>query len=180
MAVPMERKPAAILAAFVMGDSPVVGTGPVPNAACLKTLRLECVEPLIGEYRGQVVRRMSAGVLAEFANAVDAVQCAVAIQKGMAAREVEVGEAGRIRYRVGVNLCRINVKRDDIFGDEFDDAARLATLAEPGGICIARTVYDEVKSELKLQYEQHSDWMNIALRIHGRAPWILSKFPLSK
>lgn len=161
MAAPTKRKPAAILAASVVGDSPLVGSGPAANAASLETLRLQRVERPIAEYGGQVVRRMGDDVLAEFASVVEAVECAIAIQKGIV--EADVGEAVRIRYRVGVNVGSINAEADDILGPDVDDAGRLATLAEPGGICLARAVYDEVKSRLKLEYEHHSDWMHIAL-----------------
>jgi class 3 adenylate cyclase len=163
MAAHAEGKAAAILVADIVSYTQLVGTDDVGTTARLKALRGLLVEPTIGEYRGRVVRLTDECMLVEFARAADAVECAVAIQKGMAEREVDVGEAGRIRYRVGVNFGSINVKGDDTLGDEVDNAARLATLAEPGGICIARPVYDEVKSELKLQYEHHRDWMHIAL-----------------
>lgn len=163
MAACAKCKLGAIVATEVVGYSRLVGTDEAGTIARLKALRREFVESLIEEYRGRVVKLMGDGVLAEFASAVEAVRCAVAFQKGMAEREADVAEGRRIRYRVGVNLGNINVKGDNILGAEVDDAARLATLAEPGGICVARPVYDEVKAELKLKYEHHSDWMHIAL-----------------
>lgn len=163
MAARAERKLGAIVVAKVVGDGLLAGSDEAGTSARLRTLRREFVEPLIGQYRGRVVKPMGDGVLAAFTGAIDAVECAVGIQKGMAEREADVAEAGRIQYRVGVNLGTIDVKSNDSLGDEVDDAARLAALAEPGGICIARPVYDEVKSELKLQYEHHGDWMRIAL-----------------
>ena len=164
MAVCAERKLGAILAAKVVGYGRLAGSDEASAIARLETLGREFVEPLIGQCNGRVVKLMGDGVLVEFASAVEAVECAIAIQKGIAEREADVAEARRIQYRVGVNLGDINLKDDDILpGDEVDNAARLATLAEPGGICIARPAYDEVKSELKLQYEHHSDWMHVAL-----------------
>ena len=164
MAVCAERKLGAILAAKVVGYGRLAGSDEASAIARLETLGREFVEPLIGQCNGRVVKLMGDGVLVEFASAVEAVECAIAIQKGIAERAADVAEARRIQYRVGVNLGDINLKDDDILpGDEVDNAARLATLAEPGGICIARPAYDEVKSELKLQYEHHSDWMHVAL-----------------
>jgi len=163
MAARAERKLGAILVAEVVGDSGLARTDEASVIDHLKTLRQEFLEPLVRQYRGRVIKLMDDGVLVEFASAVEAVECAIAIQKGVTEREADVAAAARMQYRVGVNLGDINVQGDDILGDEADDAARLASLAEPGGVCIARPVYDEVKSELKLKYEHHSDWMHIAL-----------------
>ena len=163
MAARAERKLGAILVAEVVGDSGLARTDEASVIDHLKTLRQEFLEPLVRQYRGRVIKLMDDGVLVEFATAVEAVECAIAIQKGVTEREADVAAAARMQYRVGVNLGDINVQGDDILGDEADDAARLASLAEPGGVCIARPVYDEVKSELKLKYEHHSDWMHIAL-----------------
>ena len=163
MAARAERKLGAILVAEVVGDSGLARTDEASVIDHLKTLRQEFLEPLVRQYRGRVIKLMDDGVLVEFASAVEAVEYAIAIQKGVTEREADVAAAARMQYRVGVNLGDINVQGDDILGDEADDAARLASLAEPGGVCIARPVYDEVKSELKLKYEHHSDWMHIAL-----------------
>ena len=158
MAAGAERKCAAILAADVVDDGRLEAADEAASTiAHLRTLRQEIVEPLIWEHRGRVVKLMGDGVLVQFPSAVAAVECAIAIQKGIAEREADVAEARRVQYRVGINLGNINAKGDDTVGDEVDNAARLATLAEPGGICIARPVYDEVKSDLKMPYEHHRD-----------------------
>ena len=162
MAAGDERKTGAILAAEVVDYSGLAGTDRASTIARLNDLRREFVEPLIARCRGRVVKVMGCGGLAEFASAIAAVECAIALQKGVAEREASVAEARRLQYRVGVNLGDIDVQGDQIAGDA-GDAVRLAALAEAGGICLARPVYDEVKSELKLPYEHHSDWMRIAL-----------------
>jgi class 3 adenylate cyclase len=90
---------------------------------------------------------MGDGALVEFASAVDAVECAVAIQNGVADREAAIPESRRIAFRIGVNIGDIIVEDGDILGDGVNVAARLETLAEPGGICIARTVHDQVKAK---------------------------------
>ena len=93
---------------------------------------------------------MGDGALVEFASAVDAVECAVAVQKGITERETPVPENRRIAFRIGVNIGDIIVEDGDILGDGVNVAARLETLAEPSGICIARNVYDQVKAKLDL------------------------------
>ena len=125
MAVCAERKLGAILAAKVVGYGRLAGSDEASAIARLETLGREFVEPLIGQCNGRVVKLMGDGVLVEFASAVEAVECAIAIQKGIAEREADVAEARRIQYRVGVNLGDINLKDDDILpGDEVDNAAR--------------------------------------------------------
>lgn len=161
MAAHAEDKGVAILAADLASYSRRARTDKIGTVAHSNALRQQLVEPTIAEYRGRVVGLTDDRMLVEFVSAVDAVECAVAIQKGVAEREADVAEACRMQYRLGVNLRGINVK--GTFGEQAEDAARLATLAEPGGICIARLVYDEVKSELKLKYEHHSDWMHVSL-----------------
>src|SRR6188474_448992 len=98
----------------------------------LKAHRREFIEPLIAEHRGRVVKLMGDGALCEFASVVDAVACAVAIQRGMAGRETDVPEAERILVRIGVNLGDVIVEGRDIYGDGVNVAARLEQLAEPG------------------------------------------------
>jgi adenylate cyclase len=119
----------------------------------LKALRKEFIEPLIAEYRGRVVKLMGDGALVEFASAVDAVECAVAIQNGVAEREAGLPEDQHIRFRIGINLGDIIVEDGDILGDGVNVAARLEGLAEPGGICVARTVHTHVRNKLAFAFE---------------------------
>ena len=100
-----------------------------------------------------MVKLTGDGALVEFGSAVDAVECAVAIQNGMAEREAAEPEERRIRYRIGINIGDIVLEDGDIFGDGVNVAARLEGLAEPGGICIARNVYNQVKGKLDLAFE---------------------------
>jgi hypothetical protein len=110
--------------------------------ARLKALRKEFVEPLIAEYHGRVVKLMGDGALVKFASPVDAVECAVAIQKGVTQREAVIPESRRIAFRIGIDVGDIIVEDGDILGDGVNIAARLEGLAEPGGICIARSVWN--------------------------------------
>jgi TolB-like protein/class 3 adenylate cyclase/tetratricopeptide (TPR) repeat protein len=149
----LERKLAAILAADVVGYSRLVGLDEGGTIARLKALRKEFIEPVVAEYRGRVVKLTGDGALVEFASAVDAVECAVAIQNGVAEREAAEPEDRRIRFRIGINIGDIILEEGDIYGDGVNIAARLEGLAEPGGICIARNVHDQVKAKLAFPFE---------------------------
>ena len=153
MAARTDRKLAAILAADVVGYSRLVGNDEAGTIARLKALRQKLIEPLITEYHGRVVKLMGDGALVEFASAVDAVECAVAIQKGVAEREAAVPEDRQLAFRIGINVGDIIVEDGDILGDGVNVAARLEGLAEPGGICIARNVWNQVKAKLGLPFE---------------------------
>jgi TolB-like protein/class 3 adenylate cyclase/tetratricopeptide (TPR) repeat protein len=149
----VERKLAAILAADVVGYSRLVGADEAGTIARLRALRKEFIEPLIAEYRGRMVKLTGDGALVEFASAVDAVEWAVAIQKGVAEREAGAPEDRRIQFRIGINIGDIIVEDGDILGDGVNVAARLEGLAEPGGICIARNVHNQVGTKLALAFE---------------------------
>ncbi len=110
----------------------------------------ELIEPTIASHRGRIVKTTGDALLVEFASVVDAVQCAVEIQKGMAERNTDEPDDQRIIFRIGVNLGDVIIEGDDIHGDGVNVAARLEGLAEPGGICISGTVYDAVGSRLPL------------------------------
>src|SRR5687768_3221070 len=155
MAVPRaERRLAAILAADVVGYSSLMERDETGTLERLKAHRKELIEPLIAEYRGRIVKLMGDGALCEFASVVDAVACAVAIQRGMAGREVDVPEAERVRFRIGVNLGDIIVEADgDIYGDGVNLAARLEGLAEPGGVCVSGPVHEQVRNKLPLAFD---------------------------
>ena len=152
MAPRVERKLAAILAADVVGYSRLVGADEAGTIARLKALRKELIEPLVAEHRGRIVKLMGDGALVEFPSAVDAVECAVAIQKGVSEREAIKPEDRRIAFRIGINIGDIIIEGDDILGDGVNVAARLEALAEPGGICVARNVHNQVKAKLALPF----------------------------
>src|SRR5215210_5055426 len=120
----------------------------------LKAHRGELVDPLVAGHRGRVVKLMGDGALVEFASAVDAVECAAAIQRGMAEREAGVPEAERVRLRIGVNLGDVIREADgDLYGDGVNVAARLEQLAEPGGIVVSGTAYDHLQGKLGCSFE---------------------------
>jgi TolB-like protein/class 3 adenylate cyclase/tetratricopeptide (TPR) repeat protein len=148
MARRVERKLAAILTADVVGYSRLMGADEAGTHARLRTRRKELIEPLVAEYRGRVVKLTGDGALVEFASAVDAVECAVAIQRGMAEREAAAPDDRRIVFRIGINLGDIILEDGDIYGEGVNVAARLEGLAEPGGICLAGSVYNQVKGKL--------------------------------
>jgi TolB-like protein/Tfp pilus assembly protein PilF len=149
----VDRRLAAIMAVDVVGYSRLIGVDEAGTLARVKAHRIELAEPLIAEHHGRVVKLTGDGALVEFASAVDAVECAVAIQNGMAEREAAAPEDRRIRYRIGINIGDIVLEDGDIFGDGVNVAARLEGLAEPGGICIARNVYNQVKAKLSLGFD---------------------------
>ena len=147
------RRLAAILAADVAGYSRLMGADEEGTHERLKAHLRELVDPKIAEHRGRIVKNTGDGFLAEFPSVVDAVRCAVEIQRGMIDREPEVPEERRIRFRIGVNLGDVIVEEHDIFGDGVNVAARLEALAEPGGICISGTVRDHIGDRLPYAFE---------------------------
>ena len=147
------RRLAAILAADVAGYSRLMGADEEGTHERLKAHLRELVEPKIVEHRGRIVKNTGDGFLAEFASVVDAVRCAVEMQRGMMDREPEASEEQRIRFRIGVNLGDVIVEEHDIFGDGVNVAARLEGLAEPAAICVSRVVRDQVRDKLDLAFE---------------------------
>ena len=132
------RRLAAILAADVAGYSRLIGANEGDTLTRLKAIRAELLDPTITAHNGRLVKTTGDGLLVEFGSVVDAVRCAVEVQRGMTDREPGVPEERRIRFRIGVNLGDVIVEEHDIFGDGVNIAARLEGLAEPGGICISR------------------------------------------
>ena len=119
----------------------------------LKAHRRELIDPKIKEHRGRIVKTTGDGMLVEFSSVVDAVRCAAELQRAMIDREAGMPEDRRIRFRMGINLGDVIAEDDDIFGDGVNVAARLEALAEPGGICISRTVRDQVRDKLSFAFE---------------------------
>ena len=149
----MARRLAAILAADVVGYSRLMAADEKGTHARLKALRQDFIEPKIAEHHGRVAKLMGDGALVEFASVVDAVECAAAIQSGVAERQAELPEDRRIAFRIGINIGDIISEGDDIYGDGVNVAARLEALAEPGEICVARNVYNQVKSKVAFGFE---------------------------
>jgi class 3 adenylate cyclase len=146
------------MAVDVVGYSRLIGADEAGTLARVKAHRVELAEPLIAEHRGRVVKRTGDGTLVELASAVDAVECAVAIQNSIAEREAAEPGERRIRYRIGINIGDIVLEDGDIFGDGVNVAARLEGLAEPGGICVARNVWNQVKAKLDLGFEPMGEY----------------------
>ena len=134
----VERRLAAILAADVAGYSRLMGVDEEGTLAALKAIRRELVDLKIKEHRGRIVKTTGDGVLVEFASVVDAVRCAVEVQREMAERNADVPADKRIEFRIGINVGDIISDDSDIYGDGVNVAARLEALAEPGGICVSR------------------------------------------
>jgi adenylate cyclase len=146
------RRLAAILAADVVGYSRLMGADEEGTHERLKAHLAQLVEPKIKEHRGRIVKNTGDGLLAEFASVIDAVRCAVEVQRGIIDREPDVQDERRIRFRIGVNLGDVIVEEHDIFGDGVNVAARLEALAEPGGICVSRVVRDQVRDKLDFAF----------------------------
>jgi adenylate cyclase len=147
------RRLAAIFAADVAGYSRLMGVDEEGTHERLKAHLREVIDPKIKEHRGRTVKNTGDGLLAEFSSVVDAVRCATEVQRGMIDREPEMPDERRIRFRIGINLGDVIVEEHDIFGDGVNIAARLEAFAEPGGICISRTVRDHIRDKLAYQFE---------------------------
>src|ERR1700746_57723 len=147
------RRLAPTLAADVAGYSRLMGADEEGTHERLKAHFRELVEPKIKEHRGHTVKNTGDGLLAEFPSVVDAVRCAAESQRGMAAREPEVPEEQRIRFRIGINLGDVIVEEHDIFGDGVNVAARLEALAQPGGVFVSNTVYEHVRDRLPFAFQ---------------------------
>ncbi len=149
-----QRRLAAILAADVVGYSRLMEHDEAGTLAALKVRRRDVLAPLVAQHHGRVVKLMGDGVLVEFASAVDAVQCAVELQKGFTGANQDVAEAHRIVLRIGINLGDVIVEGSDLYGDGVNVAARLEGLAEPGGIYVSASVYDQVKRKLSSGFDE--------------------------
>ena len=147
-----KRKLAAVFSADVAGYSRLMGED---EAATLTTLEAykQVMFVLIKQHRGRVVASPGDNVLAEFASVVDAVQCGVAVQKEIEARNTELPESRRMQFRIGINLGDVIEEEDSIYGDGVNIAARLESLADPGGICVSKTAFEHIEAKLPLGYE---------------------------
>jgi class 3 adenylate cyclase len=142
----VQRRLAAILAADAVGYSRLIGADEEGTLAALKAHRLELIDPKVERHHGRIVKTTGDGALIEFASVVDAVRCAIDVQRGMAERNTGVPSDERIEFRIGINV-------GDILGDGVNIAARLEGLAEPGGVLVSRAVRDQVRDRLDLVLE---------------------------
>jgi class 3 adenylate cyclase/tetratricopeptide (TPR) repeat protein len=147
------RRLAAIVSVDVVAYSRLMGVDESGTLAALKAHRRELIDPKISEHDGRIVKTTGDGLLLEFSSVVDAVRCAVEVQRGMAGRNADVALDKRIDFRIGINVGDIIIDGDDIFGDGVNVATRLEALADPGGICVSRNVRDQVLDKLSFAFE---------------------------
>ena len=182
------RKLAAILAADVVGYSRMTGADEDGTLARLRILRRELIDPTVGANNGRVFKRTGDGVLVEFRSVVDAVRCAIEVQKAMIARNAAEPDDRRIAFRVGVHLGDVVEESDgDLMGDGVNIAARLEGVAEPGGVCLSSAAYEQVRDKLRETFvdlgEQSLKNIARAMRVYafmpegGRAPAARSAEP---
>jgi adenylate cyclase len=147
-----KRKLTAVFSADVAGYSRLMGED---EAATVKTLEAykQVMFSLIKQHRGRVIDSPGDNLLAEFASVVDAVQCGVAVQKELQARNAELPENRKMQFRIGINLGDVIEEQDRIYGDGVNIAARLESCADPGGICVSKTAFDHIETKLPLGYE---------------------------
>jgi adenylate cyclase len=149
----VERRLAAVLAVDVAGYSRLMGEDEEGTLAALRAVRRELADPKIAEHRGRIVKTTGDGLLAEFASVVDAVRCAVEVQREMSARNAAAPAEQRIEFRMGINVGDIIIENGDIFGDGVNIAARLEALAEPGGICLSAAAQEQVRDRLDIAFD---------------------------
>ena len=150
----VERHLAAILAVDVAGYSRLMGHDEVGTLARLRAHRSEVLDPAIEMHRGHIANTAGDSILAEFGSVVDAVACAVAIQRSMLKRNSEIPLDQRVEFRIGINLGDVISEGADIFGDGVNVAARLQSIADRGGICISRQVLDQIEGKLDIAYRE--------------------------
>ncbi len=149
----MKRRLAAILVADVVGYSRLMEADEAGTLAALQQRRTSVLDPVVRDHSGRIVKVMGDGVLIEFASAVNAVNAALALQRGMTAASAELPKDRRIVMRIGINLGDVIGEGRDIYGESVNIAARLETLADPGGICISSKVHEEVASKIDCGFQ---------------------------
>ena len=148
----MERRLAAILLTDMVGYSRLMGLDEEGTISRQKAHRDEVFDPKVSQHGGRIVKSTGDGILVEFPSAVDSVKWAVEVQEDLAGRDADLPEDRRIQYRIGINLGDIVIDGEDILGDGVNVAARLEGLAEPGGICISGTIYDQLAGKLDIDF----------------------------
>ena len=185
LGIAMQRRLAAILAADVVGYSRLMGADEMGTHTSLKLHRRELIDSGIAEHHGRIVKTTGDGMLVEFASVVDAVGCAVSIQRSMVRRNVGIAAEKQIVFRIGINVGDIIIDGDDIFGDGVNIAARLETLCEPGGVCsgtrhcrvskllLAVRRHESLSrgpSDLSVRRRYEGEWFKLCRRTPGSEP----------
>src|SRR3954469_9154448 len=153
----VQRRLAAILSADVVGYSRLMGRDENGTLTRLKAMRRDLIDPQIAAHSGRMVKLMGDGALVEFASAVDAVTCAIEIQKLVREHNTPIPEDDRIEFRIGINVGDVIVDVDDIYGDGVNVAARIQALADPGGIYISRSAADQVRDKVPITIEARGE-----------------------
>jgi adenylate cyclase len=148
----VQRRLAAILAADVAGYSRLMSADEEGTHCRLLSYRREVIEPKVREHRGRVVKNTGDGALVEFGSVVDAVRCALEVQRVLVARNAEVPQSRRVELRIGVNFGDVIVAPDDVYGRVVNLAARLEGLAAPGGICISQDAWRHVQGAIAAEF----------------------------
>ena len=187
--MPVIRKLVAVVAADVVGYSRLMERDEAGTHERLRKLRDELIDPKIAEHGGRIVHTSGDGMLVEFPSATSALRCAVEVQRELGARNLYVTADEKIELRIGINLGDIIVEGDDIIGDGVNVAARLETLAEPGGICVASAIWEQVHEDLGIDFvdagEQHVKNISKPIRMFrvalgkGSAPKAGTEMPAS-
>ena len=181
------RKLAAILAADVAGYSRLTSIDEEGTIKRLRNLRRELINPAVALHRGRIVKTTGDGILIEFRSVVDAVRCALDVQRGMDGRNADLSADQRIEFRVGINLGDVVVEGEDLLGDGVNVAARLEGISEPSGICISEAAYQQVRDKLDVNFEDAGELQlkNLArpvrtyrLRVDGTASQTKPALPL--
>ena len=177
----VNRRLVAVVVADVVGYSRLMERDEAGTHERLRKLKAELIDPKIAEHGGRIVKTSGDGMLVEFPSATSALRCGVEIQREMGVRNLYVAPDDKIQFRVGINLGDIIVEGDDILGDGVNVAARLETLAEPGGICVASAVWEQVHEDLGVEFvdsgEQHVKNITKPIRVFRVA---LGKGPAAK
>src|SRR6266852_2970514 len=140
----VERRLAAILSADVAGYSRMMGADEEGTLAALKACRRELIDPKIAEHRGRIVKTTGDGALVEFASAVDAVRCAMEIQRAIAERNAAIPKDRRIEFRIGINVGDVIIEKADIYGDGVNSDGRIEGIDKAGEVCISRQALDQI------------------------------------
>ena len=177
----IERKLAAVLAADIVSYSRLMGADEVGTLRALKGIRKDKVDPVIAALGGRIVKTTGDGILADFPSVIDAVACAVTIQRKMLDYNKDVPDEKRIVFRVGINIGDIIKDGNDIFGDGVNIAARLESICEPGGLCISDTACDQVRGKLPLMFTDSGEQQvkNIVrpVRVFALSPQAIAEAP---